>query len=71
VTADIKIKRPEDSAFKKIGQVETTMPASGDWNITYYWDSRTANTDNGCEWTELDAKPYKSKGPIKFKIVVR
>jgi hypothetical protein len=67
VVVDILIKKPEDSAFKKIGEVQTVNPVSGDWNVKYYWNSRETNFD----WTETDAGPYETTGPVKFKLNVR
>ena len=67
VTVDIYMQKPEESSFKKIGQISTAEPASGDWNVKYYWDSRVA----AYEWTSSDAGPYRTDGLVKFKFQVR
>ena len=67
VTVDIYIQKPEESTFKKIGQVTTAEPISGDWDVKYYWDSRVA----AYEWTSSDAQPYRTDGLVKFKFQVR
>ncbi|OGV33633.1 MAG: hypothetical protein A2020_11105 [Lentisphaerae bacterium GWF2_45_14] len=68
VTVDIYIQKPEESTFKKIGQVTTTEPVGEDpWDVQYYWDSRTAAYD----WTSSDAQAYRTDGLVKFKFQVR
>lgn len=69
VTVDIYIQKPEDSTFKKIGQITTTEPVAEEdpWNVKYYWDSRTANYD----WSTSDAGAYRTDGLVKFKFQVR
>jgi len=68
VWVDVYIQRPEDSAFKKIGQIQTTKPTDGsDWTFKFYWNSRAA----AYEWTEADAQPYRTDGPVRFKFAVR
>jgi hypothetical protein len=66
LTVDIYIKKPEDTAFKKIGEAHTTDPNS-DWTVHYYWNSRAA----AYEWTSTDAQPYRTNGPVQFKFQVR
>lgn len=67
VIVDIYIKKPEDSIYKKIGQITTSKPESGDWNVKYYWDSKVAAYD----WTSTDAQPYRTDGLVKFRFQVR
>jgi len=67
VYVDYYIQKPEDNAFKKIGEKLTSKPASGDWIVKYYWNSRAESF----QWTSTDAQPYRTDGPVRFKFSVR
>lgn len=65
---EIYIQKPEDANFKKIGEtVASSKPTSGGWIQNFYWNSR----ESAFDWTEEDAKPYRTTGQVKFKFVIR
>jgi len=59
----IYVQKAGDS-WRKIAELTPpAKPASGDWTVSYIWNSRAASY----EWT--DTSPFKANLKIKFKLI--